>query len=381
MSSIGYHPNCREMDRQKYLILDSVIPSFSELVLVIYSKLRKRAMPKVNKPKCNNCDFYLPEGWGYRFYVMNEKGKRTPWFPRVFTVQNIWGRGLSPELVSQLTGFNSDCVCLDCCREFEADLGQLPGYQSYYTGYQWAEEVCIWVAKDKRECPYCKSKNVKTARELVGEICAQCKDRVPNEIFNKLCDKDVKRIKDSDLNPFTPSLMAGMILALLKDTNFEKQIQKTLGRKLNGKERFCLLVFHSFCYFRAIHVNVHIKSGLGANDLPCRFIIEKQLKVALLNGLIKLMPQMESGLNYEEQSVIFRALGEALYYKFEDIDERLCKHTLSQFDANTSMASAVFGDEESDIFFGLPLYKELRDTSYNLSEVFTDTFLIEEIES
>jgi len=132
-------------------------------------------MPQVNKYECNKCWFDLPDGWGYHFYITNEEGKRIPWFPRVFTVEDIWGKGLSPELVCQLTGFNSDCLCLDCYRTFEADLGQLPGYHSYYVRYNWAEEVCKWVAKDKRECPYCKSKNVKTVLELVGEICPNCK--------------------------------------------------------------------------------------------------------------------------------------------------------------------------------------------------------------
>ena len=223
------------------------------------------------------------------------------------------------------------------------------------------------------KCPYCGQLLHDTALK-----CSRCKKWVPNELFNKLCDKDIKRIKDNDLNPFTPSLMAGMVLGLLKESNLEKQIQKSLGRKLNRKEQFNLLIFHSFCYFRAIHINVHMKSGLGSYDLPCRFIIEKQLKVALLNGLTKSMPQMVLEIDDEEQSSNFRAQGEALYDKFEDIDEGLWKGTLSQVNAKIAMASAVYGNEQSNKLNGLPLYTELQDISINLSEVFTDTFLIEE---
>jgi len=36
--------------------------------------------------------------------------------------------------------------------------------------------------KDKRECPKCKSKNVKTELEMVGETCPKCKKGVIEEI-------------------------------------------------------------------------------------------------------------------------------------------------------------------------------------------------------
>ena len=139
-------------------------------------------MPQVNKYKCDKCWFDLPDGWGYDFYLTNEKGKRIPSLPWGYTVEEVWGKGLSPELVCQLTGFNSDCLCLDCFRDFEADLGQLPGYDGSYITYNWPKEVYRWVAKDKKECPYCKSKNVKTALELIGTACPYCKAGVIEEI-------------------------------------------------------------------------------------------------------------------------------------------------------------------------------------------------------
>ena len=37
--------------------------------------------------------------------------------------------------------------------------------------------------KDKRECPKCKSKNVKTELELVGEVCPKCNEGVIEEIW------------------------------------------------------------------------------------------------------------------------------------------------------------------------------------------------------
>jgi len=36
--------------------------------------------------------------------------------------------------------------------------------------------------KDKRECPECKSPNVKTVCELVGEPCPKCHDGIIEEV-------------------------------------------------------------------------------------------------------------------------------------------------------------------------------------------------------
>ena len=38
-------------------------------------------------------------------------------------------------------------------------------------------------SKDKRQCPECKSKNVKTELEMVGEPCPKCKDGMIEEIW------------------------------------------------------------------------------------------------------------------------------------------------------------------------------------------------------
>ncbi|MGB5926500.1 MAG: hypothetical protein WBH01_10565 [Dehalococcoidia bacterium] len=37
--------------------------------------------------------------------------------------------------------------------------------------------------KDKRECPQCKSKNVKTELEMVGKPCPECEEGLIEEVW------------------------------------------------------------------------------------------------------------------------------------------------------------------------------------------------------
>lgn len=43
--------------------------------------------------------------------------------------------------------------------------------------------VSVFKEKDKRQCPRCKSKNVKTVLEMVGQTCPRCKKGVIEEIW------------------------------------------------------------------------------------------------------------------------------------------------------------------------------------------------------
>jgi len=82
--------------------------------------------------------------------------------------------------VRERTGFTSYCVCLNCLHQFEADLGEI-GY-SPYEGAPEKHKPRLKQGKDKRECPKCKSKNVKTELEMIGETCPRSKKGVIEEI-------------------------------------------------------------------------------------------------------------------------------------------------------------------------------------------------------
>jgi len=148
-------------------------------------------MPAINEYKCNKCGFELPRGWGHHFYVEDNKGERItcPHPGEEFTVRQILGASeLVPAVVERRTGFNSHCICLDCLHQFKADLGE-SGWSPYIdiTELLKADPLeykpKLRDAKDRRECPQCKSKNVKTELEMVGQPCPKCKEGIIEEIW------------------------------------------------------------------------------------------------------------------------------------------------------------------------------------------------------
>jgi hypothetical protein len=145
-------------------------------------------MPNINDYGCTKCSFRLPRGWGYYFCVENDKGERLgcrhPGERR--NVEDVLGKEAPLDVIVERTGFNSYCVCLDCLYQFEADLGAFAGYWSPYFIFNLGKSKPIYrpkMGKDARECPKCKSKNVKTELEMVGESCPKCKEGVIEEIF------------------------------------------------------------------------------------------------------------------------------------------------------------------------------------------------------
>lgn len=139
-------------------------------------------MPRINEYKCSRCGLALPQGWGMYLYVEDNKGRRKicghP--GERYCVVGVLGEGASLEVIRERTGFNSSCICLDCLYQFEADLGE-----SAWSPYE--HDIATYRPrpkreKDKRECPKCKSNNVKTVLELVGEVCPKCKEGVIEEI-------------------------------------------------------------------------------------------------------------------------------------------------------------------------------------------------------
>lgn len=140
-------------------------------------------MPGIFRYKCSKCRFKLPEGWGHYFYVENDKGERVvcghPAKRRI--VEEVLGKRPSLEVVRERTGFNSYCVCLDCLHQFEADLGETSW--SPYEEQLAKHKPRPKEAKDKRQCPNCRSNRVKTELELVGQPCPKCKEGVIEEVW------------------------------------------------------------------------------------------------------------------------------------------------------------------------------------------------------
>lgn len=138
-------------------------------------------MPIICEYKCDCCGFRLPPGWGYYFYVQNEKGER-------IDCKHPGERGyvwkvlgdVPLEHILEKTGFNSPCICLDCLHQFKADFGE-----QGYSPFEWRTSRPIarkLRQTDKKECPKCGSKNVKTELQMVGKACPNCKTGIIVEI-------------------------------------------------------------------------------------------------------------------------------------------------------------------------------------------------------
>ena len=83
----------------------------------------------------------------------------------------VLGKDPLPKLIRARTGFNSDCTCLDCLHQFQADLGD--EVANYWRMWYRANRK-----KDERNCPKCRSVNIRTTFELIGTPCPKCKDGI-----------------------------------------------------------------------------------------------------------------------------------------------------------------------------------------------------------
>ncbi|MEX0919053.1 MAG: hypothetical protein WDZ85_03800 [Candidatus Paceibacterota bacterium] len=120
-------------------------------------------MPLLNDFRCDKCDFELPSGWGGYTYVINQKGDRIhcPHPGERDKIKEILGyRRFFEYFINRRIGFHSDCVCLDCLSQFNLDI-----------------------KKDKIECSFCRSNNIKTESDMVGQICPKCKVGTVREIY------------------------------------------------------------------------------------------------------------------------------------------------------------------------------------------------------
>jgi len=118
-------------------------------------------MPLINDYRCNTCGFVLPSGWGGHTYVTDDCGNIIvcPHPSEMSTILEVLGDDASDDLIRQRTGFNSDCLCMDCLWQFYLDL-----------------------QRDSHICPRCKSGNIRSLKELINQRCPKCKQGTIREI-------------------------------------------------------------------------------------------------------------------------------------------------------------------------------------------------------
>jgi len=141
-------------------------------------------MPFINRYKCNKCDFSLHSGYGGYLYVEDDQGKRIscPHPCESIVIFEVLGKKADDkEILKEKIGFNSHCLCFDCLYQFEADLRDEKNnsYRRFLAqnfGFNGKE-------KDKRECPHCMSRNVKTITESINNSCPKCNKGLIKEIW------------------------------------------------------------------------------------------------------------------------------------------------------------------------------------------------------
>ncbi len=161
-------------------------------------------MPKVFEYKCNSCDFMYHSGWGGYFYVVDNLNNRMgcshpgehyqvckvlgvaedDYFDIYFNRIKVPGLLSSKKvkeryekllevkaMLNRYTGFNSDCICLDCFCQFELDVGDS---ETAKRSARWHYKSIAQI--DERICPDCKSDKVVTVLELENHPCPRCKE-------------------------------------------------------------------------------------------------------------------------------------------------------------------------------------------------------------
>jgi hypothetical protein len=138
-------------------------------------------MPDINDYKCSKCGYALPSGWGYDFYVINSSNERIGCrHPGEYgAVVSVLGIDAPISFIIERTGFNSDCLCLNCLYQFCADLGET-GWTPFWDIKGYKPRL---YGRDKRQCPNCQSERVKTTRELIGTLCPNCREGIIEEIW------------------------------------------------------------------------------------------------------------------------------------------------------------------------------------------------------
>ena len=216
-----------------------------------------------------------------------------------------------------------------------------------------------------KKCPYC-------GRPLHNAAfkCTSCNKWVDNEVFRRLCEDDVKLIKDKDLTPFTPTLLAMMVIDLLKKEGLKESAQKLEGGTLNEKQQFNLLVFDSFCFFKAICSSVKIKQGR-------RDAIEGMLKLILLKWSAQLFNR---SVKHTSSWEVLMERGIVLYAKFEAAWLKIPWEAgpASQMEAADAFASAIYADNDSNLLRGLNLWAYFMETVRHMGKEFSKMFLVEE---
>lgn len=122
--------------------------------------------------ECDHCGFKL-EGfdWG-QSYITEADGKRVYWvngFQGRKIITEILGENPAAETIAARVSFERLCLCLNCWKTFGRDIDTLLFGKEMHPG------------RDRPECPYCHSAQMKPLLEFVNQPCPRCQQGIFRE--------------------------------------------------------------------------------------------------------------------------------------------------------------------------------------------------------
>lgn len=129
-------------------------------------------MPPPYRFYCNTCSFELPWRILAYVYIEDDKGRRLDCqHPgERFFIQKVMKASQNNIPAIDRVGCNSPCICLDCGRKFELDLGERALIGRIYESTN--------KPLDERKCLHCTSENVLTFTEFIGSCCPKCREGI-----------------------------------------------------------------------------------------------------------------------------------------------------------------------------------------------------------
>jgi hypothetical protein len=135
-------------------------------------------MPRLNNYKCNKCGYDLPFcNTRGDMYVSKDSGERISCgHPgELYTVAKVLGYddrySIPSRVLRRRTGFLVGFLCMDCLESFTLDIKS------------WDWHIIFPIRRDKRQCPFCWSRRIKSVGELIDAECPKCHEGKIEELW------------------------------------------------------------------------------------------------------------------------------------------------------------------------------------------------------
>jgi hypothetical protein len=133
-------------------------------------------MPRIFKIICDNCRFTLPSGTGRSLFRRDDQGEtKIISHPMDIKIIDDLMEG-SPRISIRRLGLITHCVCLDCLKSFDLDLGlrEIVFLRPFLILGCLLGRRNLW-GHDRKKCPACSSKKIAPVWKLLENQCPKCR--------------------------------------------------------------------------------------------------------------------------------------------------------------------------------------------------------------